>query len=93
MGHSGLVIDATDFAKSHPGGQAVIRGLSGKDASAAFKEIGHSSHADTMVKNLVVGILHDFPVSEAGNSAVPTISEVAGLGNSTNPAAKTIVQD
>ena len=41
----GLVVDATDFARCHPGGAGVIARLSGMDASADFKAAGHSAQA------------------------------------------------
>jgi hypothetical protein len=57
--HSGFVVDATGFAKCHPGGSAVIRGLAGKDASAAFRAVGHSAIAESQVTDLVIGVLQD----------------------------------
>ena len=55
----GNVYDSTDFALSHPGGEAVIHNLAGKDATMAFENVGHSPDAEEQVKKLRIGKLND----------------------------------
>ena len=64
----GLVVDATDFARCHPGGAGVIARLSGMDASADFKAAGHSAQAQARVAGLVVGVIGD---GSRGNLHLP----------------------
>jgi len=39
------VYDLTNFVDEHPGGESVLLEEAGKDATAAFTEIGHTSDA------------------------------------------------
>lgn len=52
------VYDVTKFLLEHPGGEEVILGLAGKDATDEFNDVGHSSDARAMAEDFLVGRLH-----------------------------------
>jgi cytochrome b involved in lipid metabolism len=49
------VYDVTNFLKSHPGGEEILRDFVGKDASQDFADIGHSHEAKEMMKQYYIG--------------------------------------
>ncbi|KAK6026609.1 cytochrome b5-like Heme/Steroid binding domain protein, partial [Ostertagia ostertagi] len=51
------VYDVSSFLAEHPGGFQVIAELAGKDATAAFDDIGHSKDAKDMAKEYLIGNL------------------------------------
>jgi cytochrome b involved in lipid metabolism len=51
------VVDVTTFLGEHPGGGDIIAEFAGRDATAAFNEIGHSKLATDMIQQYVVGPL------------------------------------
>ena len=51
------VFDVTKFLKEHPGGGDTILDFAGKDATAAFKDVGHSRDALDMLPDYLVGEL------------------------------------
>ncbi|KAI4835030.1 cytochrome b5 [Plasmodium brasilianum] len=53
---NGLVFDVTSFYE-HPGGYDLFKEYEGKDATAAFNEIGHSVNAKKLMKNYLIGIM------------------------------------
>ena len=53
----GIVYDVTPFMGLHPGGPTVILPVAGKDATAAFEQIGHSQYAREHLETLRVGVL------------------------------------
>ncbi|KAG8363231.1 hypothetical protein BUALT_Bualt19G0000600 [Buddleja alternifolia] len=50
-----MVYDVTSFLEEHPGGDEVIIMASGKDATADFENVGHSSDAREKLKELYIG--------------------------------------
>lgn len=53
------VYDITKFAAEHPGGEEVLQDQAGKDGTAAFEDVGHSSDARDMMKQYQIGVLAD----------------------------------
>ncbi|KAH8701521.1 cytochrome b5-like heme/steroid binding domain-containing protein [Talaromyces proteolyticus] len=51
------VLDLCQFIKEHPGGEEVLMDQAGKDASAAFDNVGHSPEARDILKTLTIGVL------------------------------------
>eukprot|EP00928_Gymnodinium_smaydae_P030984 TRINITY_DN22893_c0_g2_i1.p1 TRINITY_DN22893_c0_g2~~TRINITY_DN22893_c0_g2_i1.p1 ORF type:complete len:1036 (-),score=211.84 TRINITY_DN22893_c0_g2_i1:159-3266(-) len=51
----GVVYDLTAFLPEHPGGADILRRHAGKDATEAFRRIGHSSAAKQQMQKFVVG--------------------------------------
>ncbi|XP_050347388.1 cytochrome b5-like [Nymphalis io] len=49
------VYDVTKFLDDHPGGHEVLLDVIGKDATTDFKDIGHSSDANDMMKKYHIG--------------------------------------
>ncbi|GAW83699.1 cytochrome b5 [Plasmodium gonderi] len=50
-----LVYDVSSFYE-HPGGVEVLQEYNGKDATEAFKQIGHSKSAQKLMKTYLIGI-------------------------------------
>ncbi|KZT12597.1 cytochrome b5 [Laetiporus sulphureus 93-53] len=49
------VYDVAKFIDEHPGGDEVILAETGKDATEAFEDVGHSDEARSILKDLYVG--------------------------------------
>ncbi len=58
---SGKVYDVTSYIPYHPGGQGSIVSYCGRDATAAFGGIGHSSNAQAMLQGYYIGDLATAP--------------------------------
>lgn len=52
-----LVYDVSEFSSEHPGGAEALEAYSGRDATEAFRSIGHSKAAITRMQKFVVGEL------------------------------------
>jgi cytochrome b involved in lipid metabolism len=55
----GDVYEVTRFLNDHPGGRAVLAAQLGRDASAAFDQVGHSAGARIVLANFRIGRLED----------------------------------
>ncbi|KAH7876423.1 cytochrome b5-like heme/steroid binding domain-containing protein [Lentinula edodes] len=51
----GKVYDCTKFIDEHPGGDEVILAESGKDATEAFEDVGHSDEARALLPEMLIG--------------------------------------
>uniref|UniRef100_A0A182N698 Cytochrome b5 heme-binding domain-containing protein n=1 Tax=Anopheles dirus TaxID=7168 RepID=A0A182N698_9DIPT len=51
------VYDVTKFLSEHPGGEEVLVEYAGKEATAEFDDVGHSSDAKEQMKQFLVGEL------------------------------------
>ncbi|XP_049278345.1 cytochrome b5-like isoform X2 [Anopheles funestus] len=51
------VYDVTKFLHEHPGGEEVLIEWAGKEATAEFDDVGHSSDAKEQMKQFLVGEL------------------------------------
>ncbi|KAK7395378.1 hypothetical protein VNO78_15930 [Psophocarpus tetragonolobus] len=51
----GKVYNVTKFLDDHPGGDDVMLSSTGKDATDDFEDVGHSSSARAMLKDMYVG--------------------------------------
>lgn len=51
------VLDVTEWQHSHPGSPAPLKKFAGKDATAAFKNRGHSENAKKLMKKFIIGKL------------------------------------
>ncbi|KAJ7771077.1 cytochrome b5-like heme/steroid binding domain-containing protein [Mycena maculata] len=49
------VYDVTKFLDEHPGGDEVILAESGRDATEAFEDVGHSDEARELLPGMLVG--------------------------------------
>ncbi|XP_068604004.1 cytochrome b5 [Brachionichthys hirsutus] len=52
------VYDVTKFLEQHPGGEEVLREQAGGDATESFEDVGHSSDARDMARDMLIGDLH-----------------------------------
>ncbi|XP_051118297.1 cytochrome b5-like [Andrographis paniculata] len=52
---NGKVYNVTNYLNEHPGGDEVILGQAGKDASEEFEDVGHGSAARLMLDEFYVG--------------------------------------
>ncbi|XP_012672367.2 cytochrome b5 isoform X1 [Clupea harengus] len=72
------IYDVTTFLEEHPGGEEVLREQGGGDATESFEDVGHSSDAREMAKDMVVGELHpdDWEkIAKPPESVVTTVHE------------------
>ncbi|KAI9493577.1 cytochrome b5-like heme/steroid binding domain-containing protein [Zychaea mexicana] len=53
------VYNVTAFVQEHPGGEDVLLDESGKDATEAFEDIGHSDEAREILEKYLVGELDE----------------------------------
>lgn len=60
--YNNLVYDVSTF--QHPGGNDLVEAYIGQDISEAFESVGHSLHAERMLRDLCVGILTDSAAEE-----------------------------
>ncbi|PCH41526.1 cytochrome b5 [Wolfiporia cocos MD-104 SS10] len=49
------VYNVSQFIDEHPGGDEVILAETGKDATEAFEDVGHSDEARSILKTLYIG--------------------------------------
>ncbi|GME65711.1 Major facilitator superfamily [Neofusicoccum parvum] len=68
------VYSCSSFLQEHPGGEEVLLGIAGQDASDAFKDIGHSDEAHENLNNLLVGTLKRQPGDIVQSSWEPSKS-------------------
>ncbi|KAK9897633.1 cytochrome b5 [Cystobasidium minutum MCA 4210] len=52
---SGKVYDIAKFIDEHPGGDEVLFGEAGRDATEAFEDVGHSDEAREILAKYLVG--------------------------------------
>ncbi|XP_033753769.1 cytochrome b5-like [Pecten maximus] len=67
------VYDVTKFLEEHPGGEEVLLEQAGKDATEAFEDVGHSTDAREMMKDYLIGVLHE---SDKKGSTVKTNTSI-----------------
>jgi len=51
----GNVYDITSFLSEHPGGEEVLMGLGGQDATECFESVGHSDEAKQLREKFKIG--------------------------------------
>jgi len=75
------VYNVTEYLDEHPGGGEVMLSVAGKDATNDFEDVGHSSHARSMLAKYM---LADFAGGESSRPARKVIaadaSSSAGAG-------------
>merc|ERR1712216_1097498 len=54
----GKVLDVTKFLDEHPGGDEVMVGVAGQEASDEFEDVGHSTSAAKQIDESVIGEIH-----------------------------------
>jgi cytochrome b5 len=64
----------TDYLDEHPGGGEVMLSVAGKDATNDFEDVGHSTHARSMLDKYIVG---EFTGGESSRPARKVISKDA----------------
>ncbi|XP_046585217.1 cytochrome b5-like isoform X1 [Haliotis rubra] len=53
------VYDVTKFLEEHPGGEEVLLEQAGDDATESFEDVGHSTDARELMKDYLIGNLHE----------------------------------
>ncbi|GMI82683.1 cytochrome B5 isoform D, ARABIDOPSIS CYTOCHROME B5 ISOFORM D [Hibiscus trionum] len=71
----GRVLNVAKFLEEHPGGEEVLIELAGKDATQAFKEIGHSKSAQKLLLKYQVGVLKGYTFKNDADVQVASIQE------------------
>ncbi|XP_060082301.1 cytochrome b5-like [Ylistrum balloti] len=74
------VYDVTKFLEEHPGGEEVLLEQAGKDATEAFEDVGHSTDARELMKDYLIGELHES--DRKGTTIKPNTSINAPVSNS-----------
>lgn len=76
----GKVYDISKFMEYHPGGKAILKDYSGKNATDAFEEVGHNQRHISMIKRRCCGILKENGNTqvENGNTQVYNYSNING---------------
>ncbi|KAK8581033.1 hypothetical protein V6N12_071279 [Hibiscus sabdariffa] len=69
------VLNVTKFQEEHPGGEEVLIELAGKDATQAFKDIGHSKSAQKLLLKYQVGVLKGYTFQNDADVQVASIEE------------------
>ncbi|OZJ06836.1 hypothetical protein BZG36_00188 [Bifiguratus adelaidae] len=86
------VYNVTKFLEEHPGGEEVLLDEGGKDATAAFEDVGHSEEARTLLKDFYVADLRVDPAAAAAAKSKQAASKVAtkakGEANSSGSALR-----
>ncbi|KAL4923007.1 uncharacterized protein BDV17DRAFT_285746 [Aspergillus undulatus] len=75
----GKVYDLTKYVRDHPGGADVLLDVAGKDATAAYEDVGHSEDADEIMQDFLVGTAKDATESKrkaAVRVVQPTVQPV-----------------
>ncbi|XP_052870258.1 cytochrome b5-like isoform X3 [Anopheles cruzii] len=78
------VYDVTKFLTEHPGGEEVLIEAAGKDATADFDDVGHSTDAKEQMKQYVVGELIEADrkkKASKGSDSSSTASSSSWLGS------------
>jgi cytochrome b involved in lipid metabolism len=71
---SGSVYNVTSYLGQHPGGVSAIRPYCGKDGSAAFQGLPHSTNAHQLLANFLVGAVGQKATTQTiQNTASPTL--------------------
>ena len=77
------VIDYGEFKRNHPGGGDILDDFLAKDATEEYEDIGHSTHANNLLSELVVGTV---AAAEQGAEKVsPQAAANAGAGAGVEP--------
>ncbi|CAD6568711.1 MAG: hypothetical protein CYPHOPRED_002824 [Cyphobasidiales sp. Tagirdzhanova-0007] len=78
---SGKVYSIADFVDEHPGGDEVLFGEAGQDATEAFEDVGHSEEARAILNKYLVGSCNESlrkGPTTADSSAKRAAGSVAG---------------
>ena len=70
------VIDVTSFLDEHPGGRDMLTPYLGKDGTAAFDRIGHSTEAEILLSNFRIGRVHDASAARDADRATGAMKAV-----------------
>ncbi|KAE8682788.1 hypothetical protein F3Y22_tig00111237pilonHSYRG00037 [Hibiscus syriacus] len=71
----GRVLNVTKFQEEHPGGEEALIEWAGKDATQAFKDIGHSKSAQKWLLKYQVGVLQGYTTKNDADVQVASIEE------------------
>ena len=61
------VYNVTEYLDDHPGGEAILLGVAGTDATSAFEDAGHSDDARETLVKFAIGVV---PTSVCNLSAI-----------------------
>ncbi|KAN0035476.1 hypothetical protein ACTA71_004748 [Dictyostelium dimigraforme] len=82
------VFDVTNFVVEHPGGEEVLKGNGGKDATQEFDDVGHSASAIAKMQSLRIGRIEGAKpreekkkeIKKTTTTSAPKQQESGGLG-------------
>ncbi|KAL1561626.1 cytochrome B5-like [Salvia divinorum] len=82
----GKVYNVTSYLEEHPGGDEVILGQAGSDASQEFEDVGHGSAARLMLDEFYVGEVDSTTKADAVDS--PAVVEAEDSGDKSEESSK-----
>ena len=75
------VYNVTEYLDEHPGGGEVMLSVAGKDATNDFEDVGHSTHARSMLDKYIVGAFSGGESSRPARKVISSdASSSAGAG-------------
>ncbi|KAL1634753.1 hypothetical protein SLS56_002155 [Neofusicoccum ribis] len=88
---NGKVYNVSGYLDDHPGGEEILRGVAGKEATGAFEDAAHSEDAYKTMEKLLIGKLppHEQPAPATTYQPMNLISDaVPAVSGSSKSAAK-----
>ncbi|KAM0787975.1 hypothetical protein ACM66B_006177 [Microbotryomycetes sp. NB124-2] len=76
----GKVYNIAKFLDEHPGGDEVLMGEAGRDATDAFEDVGHSEEARALLKKYYVGEGPNAGEQKKSSVSGPQVQRVQGPG-------------
>lgn len=70
-----LVYDVSSYVRDHPGGADILLDTAGTDATQAYKDVGHSEDADSILESLCIGTVADTVVMAKPKAAVRLVQK------------------
>lgn len=81
--------DVTEYLRDHPGGVDVLLDVAGKDATEAYKSVGHSNDADEILATYLIGTAETPDHTTKPSKNIKLITKKANM--STHPRATFVV--
>jgi len=85
----GKVYNVAEFIDEHPGGDEVMFGEAGRDATEAFEDVGHSDEAREILEKYLVGTCTE--AATKGPSSADAAAKRANDGTASTSAATSFV--
>lgn len=71
------VYDVSDYIRDHPGGADILLEAGGTDATQAYRDVGHSEDADSILESFCIGKVANASTTPAPKTAVRLVQQSA----------------